>query len=134
MKVLRKLIVFLYLATLLEPVGEIWQLKFYFSTSGELGPFFSTTVVCVCENLIFQVQKMKKFVPIFFFAWFISISLHQCFFFIFSQIFQNEKNKNKKGIFCHNIFIFSIEKIPNFWKQKSFLFFVGHIRILILVC
>ncbi len=55
-KVLRKLIIFLYLATLLEPVVEIWQLKFYSSASGTiLGPFFSTTVVCICGNHIFQV-------------------------------------------------------------------------------
>jgi hypothetical protein len=90
MKVLRKLIIFLYLATHLEPVIEIWQLKFYFSTSGELGQFLATTVVCICGNHIFQVQKMKTFVPKEI-AWFISMSLHQCFLLVYAKICQNEK-------------------------------------------
>jgi hypothetical protein len=112
MKVLRKLIIFLYLATHLEPVIEIWQLKFYFSTSGELGPFLATTVVCICGNHIFQVQKMKTFVPKEI-AWFISMSLHQCFLFVCAKICQNEKNKNKRE-HSVTIFSFSIGKIPNF--------------------
>jgi hypothetical protein len=100
------------LATHLEPIVEIWQLKFYFSTCGELGPFFATTIVCICGNHIFQVQKMKKFVPKKI-AWFISMSLHQCFLFVCAKNCQNEENKNKRE-YSITIFSFSIEKIPNF--------------------
>jgi hypothetical protein len=120
MKFLRKLIIFLYLATHLEPIIEICQLKFYFSTSSELGPFFATTVICICGNHIFQVQKMKKFVPKKI-AWFISMSLHQCFLFVCAKIYQNEKNKNKKE-YSVTIFSFSIKK-PQLLKTKSFDFF-----------
>jgi hypothetical protein len=47
----------------------------------ELGAIFFHDSVCICGNHIFQVQKMKKFVPKIKIAWLISMSLHQCFFF-----------------------------------------------------
>jgi hypothetical protein len=108
------------LATLLEPVVEIWQLNFYFSTSAELGPFVSTTDVCICGNHIFQVQKMKKFVPNFFLP-------GSCLCLCISVFFCVQKCQNeKKGIFCHNIFIF-YEKNPQLLKTKSFDFFGPHL-------
>jgi hypothetical protein len=49
------------------------------------------------------------------------MSLHQCLF-LCAKICQNEK----KGIFCHNIFIF-YEKNLQLLKTKSFDFFGPHL-------
>jgi hypothetical protein len=55
---------------------------------------------------------MKKIRPKKKFAWFISISLHQCFFFMCATMCENEKKK--KGEYSVRIFSFCIENIPNF--------------------
>jgi hypothetical protein len=46
-----------------EPLVEISVLKLFFSKHGKLGPSFSQNILCICQNHVFEVEKMQKVYP-----------------------------------------------------------------------
>jgi hypothetical protein len=109
------------LATLLEPVGEIWQLKFYFSTYGELGPFFfHSSCLCLWKSYFSgpkneKNSSQKKICLVHFY-----FSASVFFFHVCNNVRKWEEKKG--GIFCQNIFIL-YWKHPQLLKTKIFSIF-----------